>query len=115
MLTCIFKLSDPGVACDVPAVFYSFSFSPKPKWTAFYPTGPEIHDYLQDVCNKFELIDKIELNTEVLSCRWIASEEVWEVDLQHLVQGTGDLAGRLIEKSALKSLANSVYSLQGKL
>lgn len=80
------------MACDVPAVFYSFSFSPNSKWTAFYPTGPEIYAYLEDVCNKFGLIDKIELDTEVVSSRWIASEEVWEVDLQHLVRGTGDLS-----------------------
>lgn len=100
----------PGVACDVPAVFYSFSFSPNPKWTAFYPTGPEIYAYLEDVCNKFGLVDKIELDTDVVSCRWISSEEVWEVNLQHLVRGTGDLSSVDREKRIGELGDFSVYT-----
>lgn len=32
----------PGVACDVPAHIYSFTFEPNPDWSAFYASGPEI-------------------------------------------------------------------------
>ena len=48
----------PGVACDIPAVFYSFSFAPNPNWTIFYPPGPEIYNYLQDVCDKSGITDR---------------------------------------------------------
>jgi cation diffusion facilitator CzcD-associated flavoprotein CzcO len=37
-------------------------------------------------------MDKIELNTEVIKCRWDESSEVWEVVLQHLTIGSGDLS-----------------------
>jgi predicted flavoprotein YhiN len=100
----------PGVACDVPAAFYSFSFSQNPNWTVFYPPGPEIYDYLQDVCDKFGLTDKIELDTEVLGAKWISSEEVWEVKLQHLVKGTGDLCTSDREKRVKELGEFSVFS-----
>ena len=100
----------PGVACDIPAVFYSFSFSPNPKWTTFYPPGREIYGYLQDVSDKFGLTDKIELDTDVLGCRWLPTEGLWEVELQHLVKGTGDLTTRDREKRAQELGDFSVYS-----
>ncbi|CZR60949.1 related to ACB 4-hydroxyacetophenone monooxygenase [Phialocephala subalpina] len=82
----------PGVACDVPAIFYSFSFCPNPKWTTFYPSGPEIVKYLQGVCDQYEIVDKFQLNTDVRECRWLESEQVWELTLEHLMTGYGDLS-----------------------
>jgi hypothetical protein len=99
----------PGVACDIPAAFYSFSFSPNPKWAAFYPPGPEIYDYLQDVCDKYGLTDKIQLNTDVESCRWLADEEEWEITVQHLVPGTGDLSEKDRENRVHQHGEYSVY------
>jgi cation diffusion facilitator CzcD-associated flavoprotein CzcO len=32
------------------------------------------------------------LNTDVRECRWLDSEQVWEVTLQHLMTGVGDLS-----------------------
>lgn len=78
--------------CHRPAVFYSFSFCPNPKWTTFHPEGPEIVKYLQDVCDHYEIVDKIQLNTDVRECKWLDSEQVWEVTLQHLMTGVGDLS-----------------------
>ncbi|KAF2667962.1 FAD/NAD(P)-binding domain-containing protein [Microthyrium microscopicum] len=105
----------PGVACDVPAVFYSFSFAPNPNWTVFYPTGPEIYDYYQEVCDKFKLTDKIQLNTDVVSCRWLKDEEEWEIVLQHLVPGAGDLSGSDRRKRIDKLGELSVYIGQEKI
>jgi hypothetical protein len=100
----------PGVGVDIPAAWYSFSFAPNPKWTSFYPPGPEIYEYLQDVCDKFGLTDKIEINTDVLGAKWLEDEEEWEVGLQHLVSGTGDLSVRDREKRVLEKGEFSVYS-----
>jgi hypothetical protein len=102
----------PGVAVDIPAAFYSFSFAPNPKWTSFYPPGPEIYEYLRDVCDKFGLTDKVSLNTDVLGAKWLEDEEEWEVTLQHLVSGTGDLSVRDREKRVQEKGIFSVYSSQ---
>lgn len=36
----------PGIACDIPAHFYGFSFAPNPDWSSAYPPGSEIQAYL---------------------------------------------------------------------
>jgi hypothetical protein len=100
----------PGIACDVPSAFYSFSFFPNPKWTVFYPPGPEIYDYLLDACDKFGIMDKIELDTEVLGARWLEDVGEWEIELQHLVKGTGDLSMRDREGRAKELGQFSVYT-----
>jgi len=76
------------------AVFYSFSFSPNHKWTSSHPQGPEIVKYLQGVCKKYRIADKIELNTNVAEARWLQDEELWEVTLTHMAPGAGDLSER---------------------
>ncbi|KAL2067282.1 hypothetical protein VTL71DRAFT_1706 [Oculimacula yallundae] len=105
----------PGVACDVPAVFYSFSFCPNPKWTTFYPEGREIVTYLQGVCDKYEIVDKIQLNTDVRECRWLETEQVWEVTLQHLMTGVGDLSEFDRAKKIREEGIQSVYVSEEKI
>ena len=34
----------PGVACDVPAHGYTYSFEPNPDWSQTFAPGPEIHE-----------------------------------------------------------------------
>ncbi|KAK7511450.1 hypothetical protein IWZ03DRAFT_386559 [Phyllosticta citriasiana] len=82
----------PGVACDIPALFYSFSFAQNPYWSSSCPPGSEIFDYLNRVCSRYRIVDKIQLNTDVVSCVWLEDERVWELELRHLVQGMGDLS-----------------------
>lgn len=74
------------------AAFYSFSFAPNHKWSSLYPPGPEVVKYLQDVCETYEIFDKIQLNSEVSSCRWNQAEGVWELTIHELVKGVGDLS-----------------------
>lgn len=95
-----------------PAVFYSFSFCPNPKWTTFYPEGSEIVKYLQGVCEQYEIIDKIQLNTDVRGCKYLQSEGVWEVTLQHLVSGAGDLSEYERAQKIKENGPESVYVYQ---
>ncbi|KAJ9606787.1 hypothetical protein H2200_008796 [Cladophialophora chaetospira] len=84
----------PGIACDVPALMYSFSFAQNPYWTSLFPSGPEIIRYLYDVCEKFEILDKLQFDTSVKGMRWLADVEEWEVELDYLAPGVGDLSTR---------------------
>jgi len=74
-----------------PAIFYSFSWAQNPNWTTFHPEGKEIVRYLQGVCEKYKIVDKIQLNTDVKECRWNEKEGIWDVTLLHMVSGIGDL------------------------
>lgn len=109
----------PGVACDVPAIFYSFSFSPNPKWSTWFPTGPEIIRYLHDVCAKFNITDKIQCNTTIDGCKWLDKEELWEVYLTHMVPGTGDLSEAdrqaMIEKEGERSVYLEKETVRAKV
>lgn len=99
----------PGVACDVPAVFYSFSFAPNKSWTSLYPSGPEIVKYLDGVCAQYELIDKIQLNTDVTEAQYNPSEKIWELTIHSLVPGTGDLSAADRQKLIDEKGESAVY------
>lgn len=80
-----------------------------------YPSGPEIVKYLQGVCEQYNIVDKIQLNTDVRECRWLESEQVWEITLEHLMTGFGDLseydrAGKIKENGR-----ESVYISEEKI
>jgi cation diffusion facilitator CzcD-associated flavoprotein CzcO len=77
-----------------PAIFYSFSFSRNPRWSKLHPSGPEIVEYLQGVCENYEIVDKIQLNTDVTEVRWLEAEKEWEITCLHLAPGVGDLSAR---------------------
>src|SRR5258708_6140174 len=42
----------PGVACDIPSHFYSYSFAPNPRWSRRYSPGAEIHAYVEEVARR---------------------------------------------------------------
>ena len=99
----------PGVACDVPGIYYSFSFSPNVKSSTFYPTGPEMARYLQSTCDKYQISDKVQLNTDVSELKWMEDEELWQVTLIHMAPGTGDLSEKERQQRIADYGEKSVY------
>lgn len=104
---------------ESPAMFYSFSFSPNHKWSAIYPTGPEICKYLNDTCTKFQITDKIQNNTDVESCEWIEKDQLWELKLRYMFPGTGDLSNndrrRRMEKHGVESVYVGRQTIRSKV
>ena len=60
----------PGLSCDVPSRFYSYSFLPNPDWTTSFAGGPEIQRYFKAAADELELGPHIEFETEVTEARW---------------------------------------------
>lgn len=58
----------PGVACDVPAHGYTYSFEPNPDWSQTFAPGPEIHAYFENVARKYGVMDKVRFNEEIPEC-----------------------------------------------
>jgi cation diffusion facilitator CzcD-associated flavoprotein CzcO len=58
----------PGLTCDVPAPFYSYTFAPNPDWSQRFAPGDEIQRYLQGVAERHDLRDRTRFGTEVLRC-----------------------------------------------
>ncbi|KAF3914462.1 hypothetical protein AA313_de0203153 [Arthrobotrys entomopaga] len=77
----------PGVACDVPALCYSYSFATNPDWSTFYPQGPELHAYFTKVCDDYKLRPHITFNTEVESATYDEQRQIWSVRLRRRQAG----------------------------
>lgn len=57
----------PGVACDVPAHVYVYSFAPNPAWKTRYAKGPDIWRYYHDVARRHGVLGHIEYGKGVES------------------------------------------------
>ena len=102
----------PGVRCDIPTVFYSYSFALNHHWSRFHPAGPEIREYLGDVAEKYKIVDKMQFDTEVTELRYLEDEKLWEATLAHLVPGVGDVSNKERLERLRKDGPNSVYVRQ---
>ena len=60
----------PGVACDVPAHMYTYSFAPNPDWSHRYASGAEIQSYFEDVAKRYGISDQVRFNESVTSCHY---------------------------------------------
>jgi cation diffusion facilitator CzcD-associated flavoprotein CzcO len=60
----------PGIACDVPAHLYTYSFEPNPDWSQSFAGGPEIYEYFVSVAKKYKVLDDIRFNEAVPFCEF---------------------------------------------
>jgi cation diffusion facilitator CzcD-associated flavoprotein CzcO len=60
----------PGIACDIPSHFYSYSFAPNPSWSRRYASGDEILRYVEDVMRRFDVERLIRFGAEITRCAW---------------------------------------------
>lgn len=60
----------PGVACDVPAHMYTYSFSPNPNWSHRFAPGTEIQAYFESVAEKYAVNERVRFNESVSSCHY---------------------------------------------
>lgn len=87
----------PGLACDIPSRYYSYSFAHNPDWTHVYSPGPEILRYLEGVADRFGLRPHLRLATKVThgrfeDGRWrIRTEQGDEEAFDFLVSACGIL------------------------
>jgi cyclohexanone monooxygenase len=68
----------PGLACDVWAHSYTYSYEPNPDWSASFVEQPEIEAYLQRCATKFGLDSHIRFNTAIVKAQYHDSGE-WQL------------------------------------
>jgi len=86
----------PGLSCDVPSRFYSYSFRPNPEWSRFMSPGGEIHDYFRQVARERGIVSRIRFGTEVTAARfedgqWLLTTDAGEESFDVVVTATGVL------------------------
>lgn len=67
----------PGLTCDIPSRYYSYSFRPNPNWSHLLPPGPEIQAYFQQVADERAIRPHIKFGAEVISARY--DDERWRI------------------------------------
>ena len=67
---------------DVTALYYSFSFDPKPDWSTLFPLRAEIWQYVDDLITKYNLRERMTFRTEVESAVWDENRKLWRVFLR---------------------------------
>lgn len=72
----------PGVQCDVPAHIYAFPFDPNPNWSKFYADGDEIQEYIEGICDKWDLRKDIQFSSKVVDATWQEKEGKWKIVVQ---------------------------------
>lgn len=69
----------PGAACDVPSTLYCYSFEPNPNWTTKYGTQPEIHAYIKQTAEKYQVTDHVRFGIEVLDAHFNEKTNRWQL------------------------------------
>jgi cation diffusion facilitator CzcD-associated flavoprotein CzcO len=106
----------PGLSCDIPSRYYSYSFAHNPDWTHVFSPGPEILRYLEDVADRKGLRQHIRLGTRVESGRFdqgrwlVRTEHGDEEDYDFLISACGILHHpRLPTIEGLDSFAGACF------
>jgi 4-hydroxyacetophenone monooxygenase len=71
----------PAAAVDTPSHLYSFSFAPH-DWDRYFASRAQIHRYLQDVAERFYILDNIRFNSAVTQARFNNTTQLWDVEIQ---------------------------------
>ncbi len=69
----------PGVACDVPAPLYAYTFRPQPPWSRRYAPGAEVLAYLRTCVREEHLEPHLRTGTDVVDARWEDGPGLWRL------------------------------------
>ncbi|KIX06631.1 uncharacterized protein Z518_04607 [Rhinocladiella mackenziei CBS 650.93] len=72
----------PGVACDIPAHIYTFTFDPNPNWSQYYAQGKEIQEYFEGFADRHGCREYVKLNTRVVRAEWQPDTSTWKLTLR---------------------------------
>jgi cation diffusion facilitator CzcD-associated flavoprotein CzcO len=105
----------PGLSCDVPSRFYSYSFRPNPGWSRLMSPGHEIQAYFERVATERGIRAHIRFGTEVTSAqyrdgRWLIATAGGEEAFDILITATGVLrVPRYPEIPGLETFAGAMF------
>jgi cation diffusion facilitator CzcD-associated flavoprotein CzcO len=105
----------PGLHCDVPSRYYTYSFAPNPEWSRLMPPGSEIQDYLRRTVDERGLRQHLRFGTDVSSVRhrdgrWVVTTQAGETSFHVVVTATGVLrVPRLPDIAGLDTFAGPTF------
>lgn len=82
----------PGIAVDVPAQAYQFSFEPNPRWSRVFARGGEVKEYIDRVTDRYAIRPHVRLGCEVTERCWDEGQHLWRLR----INGTEQLTARFV-------------------
>ncbi|WP_102141094.1 flavin-containing monooxygenase [Mycobacterium hubeiense] len=73
----------PGLAVDIPSLWYQLPFAPNPNWSRLFAPGPEIQRYLQDTARTLGLYQYLQANSEVTQQQWDDHAGMWRLRIKN--------------------------------
>ncbi|MGC1511515.1 MAG: NAD(P)/FAD-dependent oxidoreductase, partial [Acidimicrobiales bacterium] len=71
----------PGIAVDIPAQAYQFSYELKPTWSRVFAKGSEVKTYVDQCADHYDVRSHVRLNSEVMARTWDADEQLWRLQI----------------------------------
>lgn len=87
----------PGVACDVPAHMYTYSFRGNAEWSHRFARGAEIQQYFQQVADEQGITPQIRFNEALETCHYVdgkwqlTTSQGKDLEVDFVVSATGIL------------------------
>lgn len=72
----------PGLAVDIPILWYQLSFARNPRWSRLFAPGPEIYRYLTDTARRCGLYPLLRPGCEVVRQRWDGENAMWHLTVR---------------------------------
>ena len=72
----------PGAGVDTPNHLYSFSFASY-DWSQYFVLRDELHDYFEEVADRFAVRPHIRFNTEVISAVYNRDRQGWDLRIRN--------------------------------
>lgn len=94
----------PEVRVDTSSYLYQFKFEKNYPWTEYFPTGEETRHYLEYLAGKYDVADKFQFNSEVVSAAWDEDKAAWKLTVRR-----GDGSEEMLEANVLVS-ASGLFS-----
>lgn len=78
----------PGIACDIPSYFYTYSFEVNPNWSHRFPPGAEIQHYFETIFNKYGLASRTRFNEEITNSQLLDGQ--WHIETANGLKDSAD-------------------------
>lgn len=69
----------PGIAVDIPAQAYQFSYELKPDWSRVFAEGREVKAYIDHCADRYDIRRHVRLGQEVCERVWDDDEHLWRL------------------------------------
>jgi 4-hydroxyacetophenone monooxygenase len=94
----------PGCAVDTPNHFFSYSFAPNNAWSRHFSQRPEIHRYIEECYDRYDIRRHVRFGVEVTRAAYDEAQARWQVSARPVAGGAEEALSCRVLISAVGQL-----------